>query len=154
MASMNEKVDHAALRINQAAIITLLAMGFVLDFRTVVPAVGLIMALGSLLRKPGFLPIYRILRRLQWVKPDLRPDRMQPHRFAQSLGAVVLVAGTSLSLLPGPWIWTSAWLVIALAGLNLFGGYCVGCSLYYWLHRIGMPGFSQGPPAGAPSREP
>jgi hypothetical protein len=31
--------------------------------------------------------------------------------------------------------------VIALASLNLFAGICVGCLMYYWFNRLGLPGF-------------
>jgi hypothetical protein len=44
--------------------------------------------------------------------------------------------------------WSLVWLVIALAALNLFAGFCVGCAVYYWLARLNVPGFAQHPPAG------
>ena len=37
---------------------------------------------------------------------------------------------------------------IALAALNLFAGFCVGCAVYYWLQKLGLPGFTRQPPAG------
>jgi hypothetical protein len=40
------------------------------------------------------------------------------------------------------------WLVAALAALNAFGGFCVGCAIYYWLGKLHMPGFTKAPPAG------
>ena len=42
--------------------------------------------------------------------------------------------------------WGLVWLVIVLAALNLFVGFCVGCALYYWLGRLAVPGFIQSPP--------
>jgi hypothetical protein len=30
---------------------------------------------------------------------------------------------------------------VALAALNLFAGICVGCLMYYWFNRLGVPGF-------------
>ena len=44
--------------------------------------------------------------------------------------------------------WVLSWLVIVLAALNLFVGFCAGCAVYYWLHRLQVPGFSKTPPAG------
>ena len=44
--------------------------------------------------------------------------------------------------------WALAWLVVALAALNLFGGFCVGCAVYYWLNLLHLPGFVKAPPAG------
>jgi hypothetical protein len=38
--------------------------------------------------------------------------------------------------------------VVALAALNAFGGFCVGCAVYYWLARLNVPGFAKTPPAG------
>jgi ABC-type xylose transport system permease subunit len=44
--------------------------------------------------------------------------------------------------------WVLAWVVIVLASLNLFLGFCAGCAVYYWLNRIRVPGFSKTPPVG------
>ena len=44
--------------------------------------------------------------------------------------------------------WGLVWLVAALAALNAFGGFCVGCAVYYWLNRLQIPGFRKAPPAG------
>jgi hypothetical protein len=38
-----------------------------------------------------------------------------------------------------------SWIVVALAALNLFAGICVGCIIYYQLHRFGIPGFTHAP---------
>ena len=35
--------------------------------------------------------------------------------------------------------------LIVLAGLNLFAGWCAGCTMYYWLNRLGVPGFDHQP---------
>ena len=37
--------------------------------------------------------------------------------------------------------WALTWVVVALAALNLFAGICVGCLMYYWFNRLGLPGF-------------
>jgi hypothetical protein len=109
------------------------------------------MLLGSLvLRKPGFFWLYRyLLRPLDLVEPAVVPDHPEPHLFAQGFGGTVLLAsvlflGIGLPV-PG---WALSWLVIALAGLNLFGGFCMGCFVYYWLNRLQVPGFHRRPPEG------
>lgn len=143
-------VDHAALGVNQAAIITLLVLGFVLNSPLVVGLVGVVMLAGALLGRPGFQLLYtRVLRPLGVVRPDVLQDNPEPHRFAQGFGAVVLLAGFAAmqSGLVGLG-WTLAWLVVALAALNLFAGFCVGCAVYYWLYRLRAPGFTKAPPAG------
>jgi hypothetical protein len=142
------KVDHNALRANQALIIGLLVLGFILNQPILVVLVMLVMLGGSLAGKPGFLPLYRgVLVRLGWVKPSIVPDHPEPHRFAQTLGGVFLLFA-SLALFAGLATlgWALAWLVIVLAGLNLFAGFCTGCFVYYWLNRLKVPGFNQAPP--------
>lgn len=149
MTTSKSTVDHNALRTNQAFIIGLLIMAFLLDSTALVGFVGLTMLLGSLTKRPGFLLGYRGLRRLNLVEPDRIPDNPEPHRFAQTVGGIFLM-GALLSLIFGlsGLGWTLAWFVVALAGLNLFVGFCVGCAMYYWLSRLGTPGFDQQPPAG------
>ncbi len=110
-------------------------------------ALGLMLG-GSLLGKPGFLPLYRgVLVRFGWVKPKPIFDHPEPHRFAQTMGGIFLLAA-SLALLGGLGVlgWGLAWLVIFLAALNLFAGFCAGCFVYYQLNRIGVPGFRYGRP--------
>ncbi|MCA9973034.1 MAG: DUF4395 family protein, partial [Anaerolineales bacterium] len=66
--------------------------------------------------------------------------------FAQGFGGVV-VALAVVALLAGQAAvgWTLAWVVVGLAMLNLFLGFCAGCFIYYQLNRLGMPGFGRGP---------
>ncbi len=156
MASPARPVDHAALRTNQAVIISLLIAAFVADAPWLVALTGLVMLLGSARGRPGFLPLYRALRGMGIIKPDVVPDNPEPHRFAQLLGGLFLAAafvGLATGLTTVGWI--LSWLVVALASLNLFGGFCLGCALYYWLNRLGTPGFRKAPPAGSsPGRRP
>jgi len=152
-----EKIDHAALRTNQTFIIGLSVAAFILNLPWLAAAVALIMALGTFRGVPGFGFIYRrVFKPRQWVKPDVLPDNPEPHRFAQGFGAAVLATGATAlfagAALPG---WGLVWLVIFLAALNLFGGFCAGCAVYYWLNRLQVPGFVKRPPGGAsPGRPP
>lgn len=142
------KVDHNALRTNQALIIGLLAAAFIFNVPLLVVLVMAVMLLGSAFGRPGFSPVYRgIFVRFGWVRPAPVADNPEPHRFAQTLGGVFLLA-SSLALLTGAagLGWGLTWLVISLAALNLFGGFCAGCFVYYWLGRLKLPGFSQSPP--------
>lgn len=156
MTALESRVDHNALRTNQALIIALLLLGFILNSPFIVAFVAAVMLIGTLLRRPGFLLVYRALRRLGIVESDVLPDHPEPHRFAQTLGGVVLV-GASAALFSAAAItgWGLAWIVVALAALNLFGGFCVGCALYYWFSRFGLPGFDRSPPPNTtPGRRP
>jgi len=145
-----QNIDHGALKANQLVIITLNAVAFVLNIPWLAALVALAMLIGTALGKPGFGFIYKsALKPLGLVKPDILPDNPEPHRFAQGFGGVVMLAG-AVSLFAGASAlgWGLVWLVIALAALNAFGGFCAGCFVYYWLTRFGVPGFIKTPPAG------
>ena len=149
-STITSKVDHSALRTNQAVIILLLLVAFILNQPWIAALVSLVMLAGTALKRPGFGILYTaVLKPLTWVKPDVLQDNPEPHRFAQGFGGVVLGAG-ALALFTGSSIlgWGLAWVVIALAGLNLFAGFCVGCAVYYWLNRLSVPGFVKSAPAG------
>jgi hypothetical protein len=90
-----------------------------------------------------------ILKPRGWMKPDVLDDNPEPHRFAQFLGFLFMTGG-SVALLLGSSIlgWSLVWIVVALAALNAFGGFCVGCAVYYWLARFNLPGFGKQPPNG------
>ena len=80
------------------------------------------------------------------MKPHVISDNPEPHRFAQGFGGTVLALGLIALLLgqtfPG---WALVWLVVGLAALNLFLGFCAGCFVYYQLSRLGVPGFRYSP---------
>ena len=141
-------VDHSALAVNQATLITLLVLGFVFDAPLLAAVVALFMLGGTVVGKPGFGWLYtRVLRPLGIVKPDVLQDNMEPHRFAQGMGGVfVLVGFAALTAGLSTLGWALVWMVVALAALNLFAGFCVGCAIYYWLVRLNVPGFVKAPP--------
>ena len=61
------------------------------------------------------------------------------------LAAVVLLYAGAAFVGAG---WALVWLVVALAALNLFVGFCAGCAVYYWLGKLRLPGFVKSPPPG------
>jgi hypothetical protein len=144
----NRDVDQSALRVNQAFIITLLILAFVLDSWLLAAFVGLIMLLGTAVpRLSLFKQIYmRLLKPAGIITPDVVPDNPEPHRFAQGFGGVVLLFAV-LALLLGISVigWSFVWIVIVLAGLNLFLGFCAGCFIYYQFNRLNIPGFDRSP---------
>ena len=145
-----QKVDHSALKANQLFIIGLNILAFILNLPILAAFVALVMGLGSLWKVPGFGFVYKyVLKPRGWMKPDVLDDNPEPHRFAQFLGFIFMIAG-SVALFMGASVlgWSLVWLVAALAALNAFGGFCVGCSVYYWLSRLNLPGFNKQPPAG------
>jgi hypothetical protein len=145
-----QKVDHAALKANQLTIIVLNILAFVFNLPILAAFVAIVMGIGSALKLPGFVLLYRYFYKpLRLLKPDVLDDNPEPHRFAQFLGFLFMTAG-SVSIYLGASIlgWGLVWLVVALAALNAFGGFCVGCAVYYWLARFNIPGFNKTPPAG------
>ncbi len=147
---MLQKVDHSALRVNQATLIGLTLAAFIVNWPALAALVAAVMTYGTLTAQPGFRLLYSgLLKPRGWVKPDVLEDNPEPHRFAQGLGAVVLWAGVAALAAGLPALgWGLAWLVIALAALNLFVGFCAGCAVYYWLRRLHVPGFVKAPPPG------
>ncbi len=145
-----QKVDHSALRTNQAMIISLSVVAFVLNWPWLAGLVALVMAYGTVRRQPGFRVVYAgLLKPRGWVRPDVINDNPEPHMFAQGFGAVVLALGVALLFAAVPLAgWALVWLVIALAALNLFVGFCAGCAMYYWLGKLRLPGFVKAPPPG------
>lgn len=142
------KIDHSSLKANQLAIIILSLTAFVLNLPWLVAFIALVMLIGTLFGLPGFLPVYRYLLKPAGVlKPDILLDNPEPHRFAQGLGGIFMTIG-SLALFFGQSTlgWALVWLVIVLAALNAFAGFCAGCMVYYWLSRLHVPGFDKTPP--------
>ena len=145
-----QKVDHSALKTNQLFIIFISLVAFILNQPILAAFVALVMGIGAVLKTPGFGIIYKsILKPRGWMKPDVVDDNPEPHRFSQIVGFVFLTAGSAALFLGASTLgWVLVWIVIALASLNAFGGFCVGCAFYYWLARLNVPGFTKQPPAG------
>ncbi|RME99068.1 MAG: DUF4395 domain-containing protein [Chloroflexi bacterium] len=139
---MVKKVDTTALKFNQASIIFFTLLGFLLNQPLLVLFVGLVLAVGTIF--PGaalFKQVYLSLLRPRGIlKPNVITDDPAPHRFAQGVGALFLLASSAaLFLLPGSAAgWLLAWIVIVLAAVNLFFNFCAGCFVYYQLDRLGL----------------
>jgi len=137
----NRTVDYTALRFNQASIIILLLVAFLTDWRWLVAVVGLVMIIGTAWPEAGlFKLIYaRILRPAGLLKPDPQPDEPEPHLFAQGMGGLFLLAATiSFGLGAAIVGWMLTAVVVVLAAINLFLGFCLGCFFYYQLARLGV----------------
>jgi hypothetical protein len=131
--------DRTALRFNQAVIIALLVVAFVLDQPWLVAAVAAVMALGT--AAPGlalFQRLYRdVLRPAGLLRPDLHEEAAAPHRFAQGMGAgVLLLAAAAFATGAAALGWGLALLVVVLAAVNLVFGFCAGCFVFFQLRRL------------------
>jgi hypothetical protein len=139
---MVKKVDTTAIKFNQAGIIIFTLLGFVLDQPYLVLFVGLVLAVGTILPNAGlFKQIYlKLLKPNRILKANIIDDDPTPHQFAQGVGALFLLASSAaLLVFNSPSLgWTLAWIVIILAGINLFFNFCAGCFVYYQLDKFGL----------------
>jgi len=130
-------IDPRGPRFNQAVLATALVLGFLADWRPVVPLFALVLLAGASLgpRYGPFLALYAKV-----VRPRLGPpselEDPRPPRFASAVGVAFLAAG-ALALLAGSTVvgWGLALIVAALAALSATTGVCVGCEVYLLLTR-------------------
>jgi hypothetical protein len=135
------RFDRSALKTNQVFIIGLTVIAFVTQVYWLVPAVALVMLAGTIdPRLALFQRLYRdALRPARIVRPNVVEEDPAPHRFAQGLGGVVLGLGAIALYAGAPTVgWTLAWIVVALAFVNLVFDFCAGCQIYFLLGRTGM----------------
>ncbi|MDZ4767472.1 MAG: DUF4395 domain-containing protein [Chloroflexota bacterium] len=145
------RVDHSALRTNQAFIIGLSILAFVLDAPALVVFVAAVMLVGTAFPSVGLFKLvyFRALKPAGIARPDVKIDNPEPHLFAQGVGGVVLTIATLAFALSAPLVgWALSWIVVGLAALNLFAGICVGCIMYYQFNRLRVPGFGYAPIVG------
>lgn len=135
------RVDHTALKVNQAAIILFTILAFVFDRPWLVAFVAAVMLVGTLIPRAGLFKLFysHVLKPAGLLKPHLVPDEPQPHLFAQGLGGLFLLLATVAFLLEAPLVgWVLTGIVVALAAINLFFGFCLGCFIFYQLARRGI----------------
>lgn len=139
-------VDHTGLKTGIGTTIVLLLLAFIFDSWVLVAFVGIAQLLGAL--AVPFAPyklFYQYVVR-NFVQPNVIRDNPEPHRFSMLVGAIFNGAG-SLALLAGGDLlgWALVWVVIALANLNFWLNFCLGCWMYYQFNRLGIPGFTVAP---------
>ena len=135
-------LDYNELKFNQFSIITLSLIGYMLDSVVFPAIVACILLAGSLKTQFAIFKVfYRyIIKPLGILKPNLIEDISAPHQFAQILGGVFLGIGSILLILKSSILgWMFIWIVIILAAVNLFFGFCTGCFVYYQLAKRGIP---------------
>ena len=143
-----QKVDQNGLRTGQALTISLLIIAFVLDLWVLVAFVAIAQLLGGLASPyaPYRLLYQNVIKPSGIIQPKIHPDNPEPHRFAMLIGAIFNGTATLLLLSGSPIIaWGLVWVVIALANLNFWLHFCLGCWMYYQLNRLGIPGFVRSP---------
>jgi hypothetical protein len=142
----NVRFDRSALKVGQVILIGGLVVGWLVALAQPTAAVALpifaVMLLGGALSPSTSLPraLYvGVLKPRGLVRPRVRVEDPAPHRFAQLVGGIFLVAA-SITAFAGHLTvaWTLGWIVIALALLNLALDICVGCIVYAQLVRVGL----------------
>jgi uncharacterized protein DUF4395 len=137
------RLDARLGKFSQGGTFALAGIAFALGDARIVLFTALILALSALAPSVGpFRLLYRfILVPLHIFRPHMVEDDPAPHRFAQGVGAVFLVAATLAMFIGSRAIaigWTLDLIVFVLAGLNLFVGFCAGCFVYFHLGRLGI----------------
>ncbi len=137
------RVDTHLAKFSQASTVALSALAFAFQQPVIVLILAIIMTLAALF--PTTVNPYRLLYRgivlrLGLWKPRVVEDDPAPHRFAQGVGAVFLIAATLVLYLTTAYAvgWTLDVIVFVLAGINLTVGFCAGCFVYYHLGRLGI----------------
>ena len=141
--NIEQQVDQNEIRTHQILILFGLSVAFIADRWEWVAIQSAVFLITVFL--PSFGPyvlVYKkILKPLGLIKPDIRIDVPQAHRFAMSIGLLV-TGGASYLIYSGNAIlgWSLVWLVIVL-GVIALAGWCAGCFTYYMLNRLGLGGF-------------
>lgn len=134
------QVDQSELRFNSSLVIAVLVTAFIIDRWQLVAFQAGVMLLTALRFGLGpYVILYRaVLRPAGVVRPDLRADNPEPHRFAAMVGTIVAATAAYL-LATGRSVagWALVWLLMSLATAAV-AGWCAGCFTYYMLNRLGL----------------
>lgn len=136
------RVDTTFAKFSQATTMLLSGLGFVLGQPILVVIGALCLTLSAI--APTISPfrlLYKgVIQPLHLLKPRMVEDDPAPHRFAQGIGAVFLIAASIILLLTQATVvgWTLDLIVFVLSSINLFVGFCAGCFVYYHLGRWGL----------------
>ncbi len=136
------RMDAHLGKFSQAGTFVLAGLAFVLNQPVIVLITALILALSALMPAIGpYRLFYRyVLLPLRILRPRIVEDDPAPHRFAQGVGTVFLLASTLVLFLTNLAVlgWILDLIVFVLSGVNLFVGFCAGCFVYYHLGRLGI----------------
>jgi predicted permease len=132
-------VDRTALKFNQGSIITIVILAFALQLPSLLALLALVLIVGTIIPSAGLFKLLygKVLRPLKLLRADVVEEDNLQHLFSQGLGGVFLVI--AFAFLTGNGIpivgWSLAFLVAALALVNLTVDFCLGCFLYLRLRR-------------------
>jgi hypothetical protein len=136
------RVDTHLAKFSQACTVLLTGLAFLLSQPVIVPITAILLVLAAIV--PSVSP-YRLLYRgiilpLHLLRPRIVEDDPAPHRFAQGVGATLLIASALVLFLTKATAvgWPLDLLLFVLSGINLTVGFCAGCFVYYHLGRLGL----------------
>lgn len=130
-------IDPRGPRFNQGVLSAGLLLGFLLDWRLVVPLFAAVLFPGAAFG-PRYGPFLALYARV--IRPRLTPPKTledpRPPRFAAAVGVVFLVAATTAFALGSAVAgWVLALVVAVLAGLATTTGLCIGCEIWLFSAR-------------------
>lgn len=137
------EVDQNELRFNQVLVSLMLLLAFFMSsWKWVAFQAGVFFIASLMPRLHPYRLIYVYLfLPLKIVKPDLREDRSEAHRFAVLLGFLMTTLSSYLIASGYSQIgWGIVWLIVALTVIAVLG-WCAGCFTYYMLNRFGLSRF-------------
>jgi len=141
MSNGLSKLDKSAIKFNQGFIVSLTALAFLLNIPWIIAFTSAVMLIGTMFPYAGlFKLVYKyIAKPIGIVKPNIVDEDNSPHQFAQGLGGIFLavsfVALIAKFIILG---WILAFIVLALAFINLTVNFCAGCFIYFQLHKFGV----------------
>jgi hypothetical protein len=135
------RVDTHLAKFSQATTVVLTGLAFLFNRPIIVVIAAICMGLSALAPSASpFRLLYRgVVLPLHLLKPRIVEDDPAPHRFAQGIGTVFLLASILVLYLTSATAvgWTLDIIVFVLAAINLTVGFCAGCFVYYHLGRLG-----------------
>lgn len=134
-------IDRTALKFDEAGIVALLSLAWLAHSVWFVAFVAAVMLIGVVWPKATIFRLVYVwvLRPLNVLKPRLVPDRVAPHRFARGIGGTIVTIAFVLLMMGSTTIgWILMMIVLVLASINLFLGFCAGCFMFYQLERLGV----------------
>jgi hypothetical protein len=141
-SSAAPRVDTHLIRFSQIWVVVLTAAAYLFQAPVLAAIAAVALAISAL--APAISP-FRLLYRyvavpLHIIRSRIVEDDPAPHRFAQGVGAVFLIAATFVLFLTQAIAvgWALDLIVFVLAGINLTVGFCAGCFVYYHLGRLGL----------------
>jgi hypothetical protein len=136
------RVDTHLAKFSQACTVILTGLAFVLNRPVIVLIAAIVLALAAIMPT---ISLFRLLYRgivlpLHLLPPRIVEDDPAPHRFAQGVGATLLIASTLVLFLSNAAVvgWTLDLILFVLVSTNLSVGFCAGCFMYYHLGRFGL----------------